>query len=89
MDPDPLPESVVQERVRGESVSEYRAAPQDLRGSSSARVMGFADFAIEFNSLTGDLTIASRTETIVVNPVSPGKIRLSSKRRDGEDGVRV
>lgn len=51
--------------------------------------MGFGDFVIEFNSLTGDLTITSRTETIVVEPVRPGRIRLTSKRHDPNVGVKV
>jgi hypothetical protein len=54
----------------------------------SDKVVRFGEFVVQFNPLTGDLTVASDTQVIVVHPVRPGKMRLASARRD-ETGVKV
>jgi len=48
--------------------------------------MRYADMVVDFNPLTGDLTV---TGVVLVTPIEPGKIRLSSKRRQGGTGVVV
>jgi len=55
-------------------------------GKTSARVYGFGDLTFEYNSLTGDVIV---TGVQVVEPLEPGKIRLSSKRRGGSAEVGV
>lgn len=66
----------------------YRVAPRDLRGSS-AKVIEFGEFLFEFNPLTGDVMVTSRTQELVVEGLRPGAARLMSKRRDPNVGVRV
>lgn len=48
--------------------------------------MRYGDMVVDFNPLTGDLIV---TGVALVTPVEPGKIRLSSKRRQGDTGVGV
>jgi hypothetical protein len=48
--------------------------------------MHFGDMVVEFNPLTGDLTV---TGVQAIGGIAPGKIRLSSKRRDGEGEIGV
>jgi len=50
---------------------------------------GYGDWAVEFNPITGDLTVTSRTGVMVVEGVRPGVARLSTKRRDPNVGVKV
>lgn len=64
----------------------FRANTGRRAGRSSARVYGFGDFTFEYNSLTGDVTV---TGVVIVEPLEPGKVRLSSKRRGGTTGVKV
>jgi hypothetical protein len=67
----------------------FRANAGNRAGKSSARVYGFGDFTFEYNSLTGDVTVTSRTRYLGVEPVEPGRARLSSKRREGAPGVGI
>lgn len=50
---------------------------------------GYGAFVLEFNPLTGDLTVTSRTGVLTVEPIEPGKMRLSPRRRDDGIGVTV
>lgn len=71
------------------SMGKFRANAGNRAGKSSARVYGFGDFTFEYNSLTGDVTVTSRTGLIVVEPTRPGQARLASKRREGAPGVGI
>ncbi len=67
----------------------FRANAGNRAGKSSARVYGFGDFTFEYNSLTGDVTVTSRTDFLLVEPTKPGQARLTSKRRQGQPGVGI
>jgi hypothetical protein len=55
-----------------------RSAPQPRK--SSARVYASGGMTFEHNPLTGDTIVSG---VLIYEPLAPGKIRLSSKRRGG------
>lgn len=57
--------------------------------SEEFEMPGYGAFVLEFNPLTGDLTVTSRTGVLTVEPIEPGKMRLSPRRRDDGIGVTV
>jgi hypothetical protein len=64
-------------------VSEPAVVPA---ATTSARVYASGGMTFEHNPLTGDTIVSG---VLIFEPLAPGKVRLSSKRRGGPDEVGV
>lgn len=51
--------------------------------------VAFGDFLIQFNPLTGDLTVTSQTQVLVFEGLRLGVARLTSHRRDPNVGIKI
>lgn len=69
----------------------YRVTPRDQPSTQSAsgRAVKLGDFEVQFNPVTGDLVVTSRTGMMWAEPIMPGVLRLSPERRSGTPGVGV